>query len=130
MHPVLRRFARQTVVGVVAIAVGVPLLQGQSLGLTSQQEPQLQISGDVTGLSVARPGTLRLTVTNPGDQDAVVRRLEAAPREQVPGCRLTVEPFEGPLVVPADGTAAATLTVRIAGARCVGARWDLDYASS
>ena len=130
MHPAAARFLRQTAVGVSLIAVAVPFLQGRALGLTQVQPPALRISGDVDGLSVVRPGRLVLTVTNPGGDEAVVRHLTAAPERAVPGCDLTVEPFDGELVVPGKGSATQVLVVRIAGPRCVGARWDLVYGAS
>lgn len=130
MHPVLRGLLAKTAVGGALIAVGVPFLQGQALGLTTAQPPELRISGDVDELSVSRPGRLTLTVANPGTEDAVVRRLTGGPVHEVAGCRITVEPFTGELVVPAEGSARQDLVVRIAGSRCVGASWDLVYAAS
>lgn len=130
MHPLAARFLRQSAVGVTLIAAGVPLLQGQALGLSQHQPPSLRITGDVSDLSVTRPGRLVLTLTNPGADRAVVRHVSASPETQVPGCALTVEPYDGELVVPGNGAATQVLTVRIAGPRCVGARWNLVYGAS
>ena len=130
MHPLATRFFRQTSVGLAVIAVGVPFLQGKAFGFTQHEPPSLRITGDVGGLSVTRPGRLVLTVTNPGGSESVVHHLTAAPERQIHGCALTVEPYDGELVVPAHGSTTHALVVRIAGPRCVGATWQLVYGAS
>jgi hypothetical protein len=132
MRRVLLAFARRTAVGLVLIGVGVPMLQGQVLNLAQARAagPELSVTGDVTGLSPDHPGRLVLTVHNAGDTAAVVHRLSTSVRSANSGCTLTVAPWRGTLAVPAGGAASQAVAVQVAGARCGGAHWTLDYSAT
>lgn len=129
MNPVLRRFLVKTVGGAVLLVVGVPIVQGQQMSLSTSVGPALRVSGDIARLSPGTPGHLVLTVANDGGADAVVAHLSAVPAQAVAGCAITIEPWVGRLAVPARGTATQALTVTVSGAHCSGAKWRLDYTA-
>lgn len=123
----LRTTARVAAWSVSACVLALPLLPS---GATAAA-PQVRISGDVQDLRPGMPGRLVLTLSSP--TEAVVRSLSARVTAASPGCEagaLTVEPWTGRLVVPAGGSVARELVVRVADVpACHGARWQLSYAA-
>ena len=119
------------------LVVAVLALPGSPLGFrpVSASSQGLVLSGDVSGLAPGVPGTLALTVRNPGDEPAVVRTLSARISESPAGCprdALAISGWRGALPVPAGGSASASLTVTLTSSdpACAGATWRLEYASA
>ncbi|MEO6204049.1 MAG: hypothetical protein ABIO67_01505 [Mycobacteriales bacterium] len=132
MKQVVLAFLRRTAVGAVLICLGVPLLQNQVINVAQAQRsgPVLSVAGDVTGLEPGKPGRLVFTVRNDGDAAAAIQRMTTAVITTAVGCSLSVDTWTGSLEVPAGGQVRGEVTVRIRGARCDGAQWDLDYKVS
>lgn len=131
---VLRRLAWVAAAGVLAVPLGTP---GGPLSLlaVSAQQPSLHITGSVSGLVPGRPAGLTLTVTSRSSSAVVVRALTARVTAASPGCptsALLVGSWQGRLTVPADGSAQATLPIRLPAHErgCTGASWQLAYTST
>jgi hypothetical protein len=106
-----------------------------SLVRMAVEGPSLKITGSIDGLAGGVPARLALTLHSVGSSDTVVRGLTARVTDASTGCpatALTITAWEGRLVVPAHGTATATLPValHVAPGECVGATWQLAYAST
>ncbi len=95
--------------------------------------PQLEVSGDISGLVPGRPGVLRVTIHNPGDQVQLVHDLDVGVSGGGGACGpddLAVSAWQGSLAVPAHASAVRDLAVQVAGGTaCAGATWQLAYTA-
>jgi hypothetical protein len=123
--------AAVAVLAVPFVSPGSPV----SLVRMAVEGPSLKITGNIDGLSAGVPARLALTLHSAGSSDTVVTGLTARVTGSPNGCpatSLTIKPWEGRLLVPAHGTATASLPValHVAPGECVGATWQLAYAST
>jgi hypothetical protein len=117
---------------VLAIPFASP---GGPLGLVhvAMQQPALTITGSIEGLAAGVPAGLALTLHSSADAAVEVHRLTARVTGVSSGCletALVIKAWAGRLVVPARGSAIATLPVQVTSTHCVGATWQLAYTSS
>lgn len=123
-----------TVTGVAWGAQDIAL----SMGGPEGGDP-ITIEGSISGVVAGAPSApLRLTLRNPADEPRTVRRVRAATTgvdDGPAGCTagfLTVGDWTGGVTVPAHGSAAVTLPVRISPdlpAECVAVAWGLVYTA-
>ena len=126
----LGRGAAWVVAGLLAVGPASDAVAGLVGGPTGQ--PPLTVTGSVTGLVPGQAGTLRLVVANPGTAPAVVTRLDVrvtAAEGTCPASALRARPWTGRVVVPAGGSVARDVPVRVAEG-CGQARWRLAYTAT
>ena len=102
--------------------------------LRASEAQTLLLSGDIAGLAPGAPGALVITVRNPSAEPALVSALDARITASPAGCprgALEIGTWRGRLVVPAQGSARATLSVVLVSTEraCAGASWSLEYSS-
>jgi hypothetical protein len=100
-----------------------------------EQSSPLTITGRIDGLLPHVPAGLVLDLHNASDLDVSVRSVQAHVTGAPDGCSadaLSLGRWSGTLQVPAHGKASATIPVQLSatGSGCLGATWQLAYAST
>ena len=107
-----------------------------ALARVALTQPTLSITGGIGGLRPGVPAVLVLDLHNAGEEDVVVRdvraRVDGASSTTCPVDALRITPWHGRLLVPAHGSATASLPVRLSASvrGCQGANWRLSYDAS
>jgi hypothetical protein len=132
---VVRRASWLPAAAVIAVPFFTPGSPVSLVPVAMEQSTQLTISGSVEGLRHDAASVLSLTLRSAGDAAVTVRSISVRVTGATAGCPLTAlsaGAWSGTLVVPAHGSAQASVPVslRDAANRCAGATWQLAYTSA
>lgn len=121
---------------VIASGTGMAIAASGAAGGDEEHGSPLTLSGSVEGLTPGAARSLSVTIANPNGKPVVVASVATSvttPSGTCPVTALTVGDLAAPVTVPAAGSAAGTLPVRLAADApdaCQGATFALRFSAT